>query len=245
MGDVDVTLGINNLPPMITDNVLLDLIDVQGSPGDTVIMPLQVQGFADVAGIELHLEFPADYTDFIDLNSNIISDYTLNHIDGEIHLVWEDIDNPLTLPSNAELLTLSFEILPGTTENIPVSFMPAYVVDIAGTDFNVYSSDAYIILIPVSVDEDLLMPENYRVHQNYPNPFNASTTINFELPLSSQVKIEIFDLLGRKIETLLDSRFEVGYHSITWNARDYPSGIYFYIMQAGDYSRARKMMLIK
>ncbi|UCC80717.1 MAG: right-handed parallel beta-helix repeat-containing protein [Candidatus Zixiibacteriota bacterium] len=245
MGDVDVTLGINGSIPVITDNVLLDLIDVQGSPGDTVVMPLLVQGFVDVAGIELHLEFPEADIEFVGVSSGVISDYTLNQFGGEIHLIWDDIENPLTLPSNAELLTVSFEILPGATENIPVSFMSAYVANVFGIDFNVYSSDGIVILIPVSIDEDPLLPRNYRVHQNYPNPFNAATTIKFELPASSQVKIEVFDLLGRKIETLVNSRFYAGYHVITWNANDYASGMYFYMVQAGGQNFVRKMSLIK
>ncbi|UCE67204.1 MAG: T9SS type A sorting domain-containing protein, partial [Candidatus Zixiibacteriota bacterium] len=245
MGDIDVTLGFNSNIPIITDNVILDLIDVAGSPGDTVIIPLQVQGFVDVAGIELHLEFPEDNIELVELTSGIISDYTLNCVDGELHLVWEDIDNPLTLSSNTELLSLSFEILPGTIENLPVSFTSSYVVNILGTDFNVFSSDAFIILIPLAIENFLLMPDDFRVHQNYPNPFNARTIIKFELPVSSQVSIEVFDLLGRKIETLLNTRFDAGFHDIAWNADNYPSGIYFYILQADDYSKACKMMLLK
>jgi hypothetical protein len=245
MGDVDVTLGFNGGPPIVTDNVLLDLIDVLGAPGDTVVMPLQVQGFVEGAGIELHLEYPDDNIDFVELSSNVISDYTINNIDGEIHLIWEDIDNSLTLPSNAELLNISFEILPGTTENIPVNFTSAYIVNELGTDFNVYTSDAFVLLNPLSADENTSLPTQFRIHQNYPNPFNARTKIKFELPASSQVTIEIYDLLGRKIETLSNAQYEAGYHDITWNADGHPSGLYFYIMRAGDYSKVSKMMLIK
>jgi hypothetical protein len=246
MGDVDVTLGINSgTPPVVTDNVMLDLIDSQGSPGDTVEISLLVQGFVDVAGIEIHLEYPGGNIDFIELNSGVISDYTLNSPAGEIHLVWEDIENPVTLPTNSELFSISFEILPGTTEDVPVGFTTAYVVNSFGTDFAVYSSDALINLIPLSIEDSFLLPDKMNVHQNYPNPFNARTLIKFDLPVSSRVKIEIFDLLGRKIETLLDGRFEAGYHDVSWNAENYPSGLYFYIMQAEDYSKACKMLLLK
>jgi|GEM_PF-2677627 len=245
MGDVDVTLGINSGPPVVEDNVILDLVDVQGSPGDTVVMPLQVQGFVNVAGIELHLEFPVDNIEFVELSSNVISDYTLNCVNGEIHIIWEDIDNCLTLPSNSELLSISFEISPGTNANVPVSFISAYVVNVLGTDFNVYSSDAFIILIPVSIEDLPSFPEDFHVQQNYPNPFNASTVIKFELPVSSRVKIKIFDLLGREIENLLSARLESGYHDITWDAGNHPSGIYFYVMQVDGYSKVRKMTLLK
>ena len=69
--------------------------------------------------------------------------------------------------------------------------------------------------------------------------------IKFEFPVSSQVKIEIYDLLGRKIETLVDTRFDAGYYDITWDASNEPSGVYFYRLKTGEFSETKKMMLLK
>jgi len=208
-------------------------------------MPLLVQGFVEVAGIELHLEYPDNEIEFVDLSSNVITDYTINNIDGEIHLIWEDIDNSLTLPSNFELLTISFAVLPGTSANVPVNFLSAYVVNELGTDFSVYASDAFVILNPISADDDPSLPTEFGLYQNYPNPFNARTIIKFDLPTSSKVTINVYDLLGRKMETLSDSQYDAGYHDIAWDASSFPSGIYFYVMKADDYVQTRKMLLLK
>jgi hypothetical protein len=89
------------------------------------------------------------------------------------------------------------------------------------------------------------LPNRISLLQNYPNPFNASTLIRYELPQSSQVKIEIYDLLGRKVTTLYDGEKQAGHHYVIWNTGDFSSGIYFSKLQAGEYSESRKMMLLK
>jgi len=89
------------------------------------------------------------------------------------------------------------------------------------------------------------LPDKFSLLQNYPNPFNAQTTINYALPEAAQVTIEIFDLLGRKVETLVDGKQPAGYHQVIWNAFDQTSGIYFYKIQSGDYTETRKMVLLK
>ncbi|MCP4582622.1 MAG: T9SS type A sorting domain-containing protein [candidate division Zixibacteria bacterium] len=90
-----------------------------------------------------------------------------------------------------------------------------------------------------------ILPTTFHLYQNYPNPFNASTTISYDIPRSSDVTIEIYDILGRRIETLIFQNQPAGSHSLIWHARDLTSGIYFYRIQAGSYLESRKMLLIK
>ncbi len=80
---------------------------------------------------------------------------------------------------------------------------------------------------PTVVDEDQPLPSEFSFPQNYPNPFNARTVIEYTLSEASSVTIEIYDLLGRKVETLVESRRSPGYYRINWDASDIPSGIYF------------------
>jgi hypothetical protein len=89
------------------------------------------------------------------------------------------------------------------------------------------------------------LPKLVTLSQNYPNPFNASTVIEYSLPSQTMVSIYIFDILGRKVETPVNSTQEAGHHSIVWDGADKPSGIYFYRLKAGDYSETRKMLLVK
>jgi len=89
------------------------------------------------------------------------------------------------------------------------------------------------------------IPKNFQLYQNHPNPFNPITTIEFDLPNSAKVTLKIFNLLGEKVATLLSSDMLSGHHSTRWEARNYPSGIYYYQIQAGQYRNAKKMILIK
>lgn len=85
----------------------------------------------------------------------------------------------------------------------------------------------------------------FRLSQNYPNPFNPSTNINFTLPVTSQVEITVYDLLGKKVATLLNERKTAGSHTVKFDASQLSSGIYFYQLKAADFTMNRKMTLIK
>lgn len=89
------------------------------------------------------------------------------------------------------------------------------------------------------------LPERLSLLQNYPNPFNSSTTICYSLPEQSDVRIEIYNILGQKITTLFDGHKQAGYHTVTWHADHYPSGIYFARLEAGHRSESIKIVLLK
>ena len=90
-----------------------------------------------------------------------------------------------------------------------------------------------------------LIPEGFALLQNYPNPFNPATVISYELPVSSSVKMEVFDLTGRSIATLVDGVMPAGYHEVSFDASGLSSGIYIYRIQSGTFSQTGKMMLVK
>lgn len=95
------------------------------------------------------------------------------------------------------------------------------------------------------VDNSGQIAVNYSIEQNYPNPFNASTSIRYSVPGATRVKVDVFDILGRKVETLVDEVQPSGRHQVSWHSGDQPSGTYFYRIQAGEYSETRKMVLLK
>jgi len=92
---------------------------------------------------------------------------------------------------------------------------------------------------------EVTVPEHFSLSQNYPNPFNASTSISFALPEPGDVRLVVYDLLGRQIETLLDGYRPAGTHRVTFDASDYSSGLYFYRVQAGDMIETKRMVLLK
>ena len=98
--------------------------------------------------------------------------------------------------------------------------------------------------------KELQLPEIINLHQNHPNPFNPFTTLRYDLPEASHVRIMIYDLMGRKIRTLVDMDQKAGYRSIQWNATNdlgqpVSAGIYLYMIQAGDFRQTKKMVLLK
>ncbi len=89
------------------------------------------------------------------------------------------------------------------------------------------------------------MPTTYSLSQNYPNPFNPSTTINFALPKSGNVTLNVYDVLGRLVKTLVSGDLNAGYHTINFNADNLASGVYFYRIKAGSFVSVKKLMLLK
>ena len=95
------------------------------------------------------------------------------------------------------------------------------------------------------IEADLSIPFEFNLGQNYPNPFNPSTTISYSIPRYSKVIVKIFDILGSEITTLVNEEKSTGVYEITWNAGNQPSGVYFYRIEAGDFTDIRKMILMK
>jgi hypothetical protein len=111
-----------------------------------------------------------------------------------------------------------------------------------GYDQEIYTA---VVDITVGVPAANQVPDAFNLAQNYPNPFNPSTTIKFNLPKSSFASLKIYDLLGREVATLISGELGAGSHEIKWNASNYPSGVYFYKLAAGDYTDTKKMILAK
>jgi hypothetical protein len=118
-------------------------------------------------------------------------------------------------------------------------------------DSTIYVADRFSLLAlrfdPQTgiIEEVDRIPRSFSLFPNYPNPFNASTTISYELPVQSDVRLEIYDILGRKVETLVNDIQLAGRHWVIWEAEDASSGVYFYKIQTREYSWARNCILLK
>ncbi len=99
--------------------------------------------------------------------------------------------------------------------------------------------------IQLYINTEKTVARFYELSQNYPNPFNPTTMIKYTLPKSEKIKIEIFNLIGQKIETLFNKYVSAGSHEIEFTAKDLPSGVYLYKISAGKFQQFKKMIILK
>ena len=114
-----------------------------------------------------------------------------------------------------------------------------YTYRLEEVDFSGHTSYSNIVEIEVN------NPQDYILEQNYPNPFNPTTTISYSVPKESFVSLQVYDILGNEISTLVNEKKPQGYYNIEFNAKDLPSGIYFSRIQAGSFVAVKKMILLK
>jgi len=91
----------------------------------------------------------------------------------------------------------------------------------------------------------LIVPKRFSLDQNFPNPFNPSTTISFKIPSRQFVTLKIFNVLGKEVATLTNEELPAGTYSRQWNASGYPSGVYFYRLQAGAYAETKRLIILR
>ena len=152
--------------------------------------------------------------------------------------------NPTPATNSGVLLNVIFEVTsePGSDSLKLTNFAD----DIAGAA----TKPGTISYTVVSVQQNESVPSEFSLMQNYPNPFNPTTTIRYELPVSSYVVLTVYNILGQEIRTLVNAEQTAGVKTVVWDAADAfgrpaVSGIYFYKIEASDFSRTLKLMLMK
>jgi hypothetical protein len=97
----------------------------------------------------------------------------------------------------------------------------------------------------VSIESGENLPVRFELSQNFPNPFNPQTVISYSLDRTADVRLEVFDLLGRKVQTLVNKEMDAGNHDVVWKGSEQGAGIYFYRLSTDGQSETRKMVLLK
>ncbi len=127
-----------------------------------------------------------------------------------------------------------------------------WLFDESAPPYPVFDSVSWPIIPPSGVRDrnQPNLPTEFALDQNHPNPFNPSTVIDFALPTASKVSVNIYNVLGQVVKTLVDKELTAGYWSVTWDGTDNAgnittSGVYFYKIKAGSFQSTKKMMMLK
>lgn len=142
---------------------------------------------------------------------------------------------------SGRVLSNSVHFISSLGSFVPVNFIKGVDTLIFGDSF---------ITVPVEENRKSNFPSKYHLSQNYPNPFNANTQIVFALPKAGHTTLEIFNVLGQKVSTLVDEYLKAGTKTVNWDGRDdkgtpVPSGIYFYQLRSGEFVEKKKMVFLK
>ncbi len=120
-----------------------------------------------------------------------------------------------------------------------ISVAGVYVYKLTSTDFDGYVENKGEVTAAVN------SPAEFKLTQNYPNPFNPATVIKYSLPHDTHISLKVYDMLGREAAVLVDGFQQAGNHEAVFNAGNFASGIYIYVLSAGDFKEARKMIVTK
>lgn len=239
---------------------------------NTVIVPLEVSNEDGLLAIDIPLKFSEGVTLKEVTFENTRVDYfdlKIAHIDNEDNLVIIGLVNqttptrkPALQAGEGAVANLVFEVddaslteftLSATTMVNPHHSL-MYIYDRRSKPDQVAHDRVEPVFDQVSVSltgaGGTGLPTSYSLDQNYPNPFNPSTGINFALPVASRVRLDIYNVLGQRVTTLVDEHLPAGNHTVTWEGTNadgalVSSGVYFYRITAEDFAAAKKMMLLK
>ena len=213
-------------------------------PGETLTVPIQWTG-----GKEL-----LSWQGKIDYNNSDISVESLNWVDGpanSLKKINANADAGSIQVAGAGVEAASTE---GTLAQLSIHVNSTFSADSTVIYLHNWAwnggkdSTGQIVLYnnkTTAIQKSDNLPTKFALNQNYPNPFNPSTNIKYELPEASDVRLDIFNSLGQRVETLVDKQQTAGSYHATFKAEHLPSGVYIYRLRAGNFTQTKKLLLIK
>ena len=245
--------GQGNITVVATDEYQLSdttvfgvtVLPVNDSPSNfellfpTIIDTVQISADTDET-------IPFEWEESIDIDSEI--SYSLNIIFSNADILHEVEYNDI-LNTNYGVSTYEYAMLM-SNNSLALAYID-YIVTATDGEFNVVSDSGKFLLNNVSLSTQIdIKPEIFSLHQNYPNPFNPSTTIAYDLPIASIVNITIYDMMGRKIKTLVNEYEAAGFKYTQWDGRNdknesVSAGLYVYLLQTEKFMQNRKMIFLK
>jgi len=255
--------------PFVMDSIWL--ADVQTHPGEQITVDVGLYNERNIKRVLVALAFDPTYLT-VDSASYVgtrgivagSKNFQRNNSFGKLLAQLEFGEASPLEPGTGTLFRLHFSVDPGAGEATTLIDSTTYFstgntfIELTSFDeneqFTPFFSPGFVhITLPTDVDDitdDDNLPTDYHLAQNYPNPFNPSTTIEFALPRAGKVKLEVFNILGQHVRTLVDRQVPAGQHQIEFDGRSksgnmLASGVYFYRLASDEFTQSRKMVLVK
>lgn len=225
--------------------------EVPVDPEMTVELPIFANRMEDllIGGLEFHLNYDTDHLAFTGFDSDFLDDATVNDQDGSVHIIWDGFETPIAFPDSSICISLNFDVSGEYGDTCGVNWSSGVeIVDTTGIPyFTPALVDGFVYVGQTSdIEGDIsTKPVEIFLMGNYPNPFNSGTVIKFSIADDTKVTLDVYDILGRRVDTIANGRFSAGSYSIPWNPDDNPSGIYFYRVNADGNTLTGIMTLLR
>lgn len=239
---INIILEIE-IPPLTYPTDIPVVVELSGDgdrSGNQVAVPLRAEIPVEASAVQFEIAFDAEQMEAVDVSpGEMISGMTLDYtvMEGGVKGVIYNLGGEAFGPATGDLLDFNFRVN-GNADDISDGItLREFLIVNPAADF-----------MPVDIRGRL--PESFNLAQNYPNPFNAETSIGFDLPSETHVELSVYDLLGRKVNVLLDDFLPTGSHRISWDGRSgdgepLATGVYFYRLRADGFDETKKMLLMK
>jgi hypothetical protein len=208
-----------------------------------IIVPITLQTEHELYAFSAMVKYNPEYLSYKSIVlPDVMKEYQVevNAEDGIVKIIGATSSGILL---KGDALQLEFEkigIIPAEGTNVVLSSLRL------NEEETIQSVDSSVITPITSSSEDInSIPLVHKLYQNYPNPFNPSTIVRYDLPLSSQVNLIVYDITGRQIAVLVSGVMPAGTHQVTFNAAKLNSGLYFYQLKTKEFTAIQKMMLVK
>jgi hypothetical protein len=236
--------------------VLRPIANVSPAPGQTFTVELQAEQIENMFGIACDLKYPRNLKivpmsvepgSWPGTDALFIS--TIDQNAGTVSLGITRKAGQETLQGQGIVARIIMKAQPDFVPGVTIDFTLSNILanDNEGQTYTLAAEDLKLTGVAESPNQNI--PNYFNLYANYPNPFNPATHIAYDLPEELKVRIEVFDLLGRQVCTLVDETKQAGKYLVTWNGRDQSgkvvsSGIYMYRITAGTYSATRTMVFL-
>lgn len=204
---------------------------------NSVELPFYLDADESLGGLSLVFEIPNDNFIYKGINSEL--PLNVKEAEGKLYISGMWISESGNWNKSEPFFTINFV----RSEN---SSQRNFGLNLIKNQSMVFNKNAELVkAVLKTIEFGRVIPRGYALNQNYPNPFNPSTTIKFDLPKNEFVSLKIYDILGREISTMLNQKIDAGNHEVTFDAKNLPSGIYFYTISAGEFKATKKMILLR